>query len=430
MATKGWVGPLIQAKEGRQPWVCDFTCPLSGKRKRRKIAEAGANKKDRERLYHDFRHSLTDGRMITRENATFGDAIDLYEKWCEQRHATGDRMSAGSMERIAHAIRVHLRPDLGHMLLEDFSSPLVQDYVYRKSETYRALHFELYQQIALILDRAVWQDLLSISPLDVKKVRMPQRPRSTRTIPTVEEGRALYHALEHEGRSNGRISSHCNISRMTTVALSMFGGMRAGEMAGLQWENIDFIERMISVRHSLSRYGGLKEPKAASSYRYIVMSPEMNYWLTETGKRDGYPSTGFMLKPEPGNRNRNWTTDEGNHLLRSMTSQFQAAQVRLGFVNDDGKARWTMHEMRHYAGSVWLALGMRLEDVSRMLGHGKLETTQKYYIHQIKKLNIDRDRPFMMKMSEIHRALPGQKQAALPSPMRDLCEINGEAIEE
>ena len=42
-----------------------------------------------------------------------------------------------------------------------------------------------------------------------------------------------------------------------------------------------------------------------------------------------------------------------------------------------------MHEMRHYAGSVWLALGMRLEDVSRMLGHGKIETTQKYYIHHI-----------------------------------------------
>ena len=102
-------------------------------------------------------------------------------------------------------------------------------------------------------------------------------------------------------------------------------------------------------------------------------------------------------------------------------AQFQAAQMRLGFVDDKGKARWTMHEMRHHAGSMWLALGMRIEDVSRMLGHAKIETTQKYYIHQIRKLNLERDRPFMVKVSQLHRALP--------KPMRDPCEIDGEAIE-
>ena len=79
-----------------------------------------------------------------------------------------------------------------------------------------------------------------ISPLDVKKVRLPQRPKSIRTIPTIEEGRALYHAIEHEGRSNAHVSYHSNISRMTTVALAMFGGMSAGEMAGLQWEFVNF----------------------------------------------------------------------------------------------------------------------------------------------------------------------------------------------
>ena len=126
-------------------------------------------------------------------------------------------MSAGSLERICHAIRVHLRPDLGSVLLSGITSQMVQTYVYKKSESYREMHFELYQQIKGTLQRAVWEDLLSISPLDVKKVRMPQRPRSTRTIPTIEEGRALWQALEHEGRSNARISSHCNITRMTTT---------------------------------------------------------------------------------------------------------------------------------------------------------------------------------------------------------------------
>jgi integrase len=260
----------------------------------------------------------------------------------------------------------------------------------------------------------------------------PQAETSFAAILT-EEGRALYHAIEREGRSNGRISSHCNISRMTTVALAMFGGMSAGEMAGLQWEDINFLEvdngPWIRVAHSLCRHVGLKQPKASSRRRYIPMSQEMNRWLTETAKRDGYPGTGFMLKPEPGNRNRNWTTDEGNHLLRSMTAQFKAAQVRLGFVKENGKARWTMHEMRHYAGSVWLAMGARIEDVSRLLGHAKIATTQKYYINHILKQNLESDRKLMVKMSELHRLSSGQMQHALPKPMRDLCEIDGEAID-
>jgi hypothetical protein len=47
---KGWIGPLKQSSEGKQPWVCDYCCPLTGKKKRKSIAAAGTNKKERERM--------------------------------------------------------------------------------------------------------------------------------------------------------------------------------------------------------------------------------------------------------------------------------------------------------------------------------------------------------------------------------------------
>ena len=97
---KGWIGPLKQSTKGKRPWVCDYTHPLTGKKARIKIAEAGANKKDRERLYHDFERSLLDGRLLTRENATVNDALDVYLKWCEQRLAIKDRMEHGTLMRI------------------------------------------------------------------------------------------------------------------------------------------------------------------------------------------------------------------------------------------------------------------------------------------------------------------------------------------
>lgn len=178
--------------------------------------------------------------MITQENATFVDALDRYLKRCEQLHKAQDRMSAGSLERIHHTIRKHLKPDLGDMLLSKITSPLIEDYIYKKkAQGYRTKHFDIYQTIRSALKRAVWEDLISISPLEVKHVRLPPYPESRTGMPTIEEGRAFWHALEREGRTNARISSHCHITRMTSVALSMFGGMSCGEMCGLQWEYVN-----------------------------------------------------------------------------------------------------------------------------------------------------------------------------------------------
>ena len=424
MLKKGWVGPLVQAKEGRHPWVCDYACPLSGKKKRKKIAEAGANKKEREKAHRDFERSLTDGRLITRENATFGDACNVYENAVVERNRVKDRMEDGTLFRIQCNLNKHLRPDLGKVLLKELDAPMIRTYVYDKCKKYKTTGHQLFTDIQQVLKEAVWQDMLAISPLDVKKVRLPQRPDIERRRPTIEEGRNFWNKLEREDEENNRIPRHSHINRCATTALAMFGGMCAGEMAGLQWGEVNFLEGFIYIKHSQARRGGLKGPKTDARIRFGVMSAEMNKWMGEVAKRDGYPRTGYVFNGDPNMAGARWGVDYNpNHLLRSMTSQLQEAQVRLGFVDEDGKALWCMHALRHYAGSVWLELGYLMQDVSRMLGHGKIATTQKYYQYHFIKQNLERDRELMRKVSRLH-------QPQLPSPvMRDSCEIDGEAIE-
>ena len=414
---KGWIGPLVQSKEGKRPWICDYCCPLTGKKKRKLIAPADTNKKKREALYHDFRHWLDDGTHVTKSNLTFNDALDAYEKWCEQRRSIDDRMSAGTLVRIRHAMKVHLRPELGKVKLKDMTTPMIETYLYTKAEQYKTMHFECYQVTKSALDRAVKLDMLSISPLDVKKIWLPPRHASTRTIPTIEEGRALWNALEREIETYRRIPYHSFANNMACTSLAMFGGMCAGEMAGLQWEDINFTEGYVSVEHSLSRYGGLKGPKVKDRHRLVPLSPEMNKWLGVVAEISGHSRTGYTFRHDPKMRNSRWLSQEGTHNLRGMTARLQHAQIRLGFVTDNGKARWTMHELRHYAGSVWLELGHPLESVSRMLGHGKTDTTKKYYIHFFKKQTLERDRAILAKMSELHQ----------PLPRRDSCEILSQA---
>ena len=64
-----------------------------------------------------------------------------------------------------------------------------------------------------------------------------------------------------------------------------------------------------------------------------------------------------------------------------------------------------------------------------MLGHAKIETTQRYYIKWFKQQNLERDQQMMMKVSELHRLLAAPPPTGLPKPVGDLFEIEGEALE-
>ena len=59
--------------------------------------------------------------------------------------------------------------------------------------------------------------------------------------------------------------------------MALFLGMRQGELLGLQWDDIDWISRIISIRHGLQRVEGsltLVDTKSASSRRVVPM-PEI-----------------------------------------------------------------------------------------------------------------------------------------------------------
>ena len=195
--------------------------------------------------------------MITQENATFGDALDRYEKWCEQRHTqTKDRMSAGSIGENSVTRSASTSPRSRAYAPEDISSPFVQNYVYKKSLNYRALHFELYQQIRLTLQRAVWEELISISPLDVKKVRMPATAAEHENDSDHRGGaRPIPRARARRPDECAHPSSHCNITPNDDGRALDVRRHDRGEMAAFNGSNVDFVEALdLRWHHSLSRF--------------------------------------------------------------------------------------------------------------------------------------------------------------------------------
>jgi integrase len=401
----GWVGPLKRTNEGKKPYVCDYVDWVSGKKLRHKC---GYDREEARLEHHRFVEKMKLKAHAPVKGRTFGDALDEYYRWCTERRKLKQRMSGGYLKYIEQYTRLHIRPALGNVRLDEIDAHMVQKFVNAMAEKYRVAQQPCYVIIKRTLERAVHLDWLGISPLVRKKVTLPPIPKPDTSIPTLEEGRALWHAIQTRSYREG-IRTHLN--QKATIALAMFGGVEIGMIAALRWEDVDWVNSRIHLRWSYSRTDGIKEPKNKYRIRTIPASAEIRESLAALWERYGLQNPEFVINTKAGSRRAAHSAIDRIYLYSAM--------AKAGFVTGKGaywdcKPRWSCHELRHYAGSIWLEAGARIEDVSRWLGHSNIQTTQKHYIHYFQKQQAERQREIVDRVSTMHRLLPA------PTPQIDV----------
>ncbi|NJO07319.1 MAG: site-specific integrase [Chloroflexaceae bacterium] len=62
----------------------------------------------------------------------------------------------------------------------------------------------------------------------------------------------------------------------------------------------------------------------------------------------------------------------------ALEYQWQQALTQAALTDAHGKARYTLHQLRHTRATELLEAGLRLEDVQRVLGHKSIKSTQVY----------------------------------------------------
>jgi integrase len=111
-----------------------------------------------------------------------------------------------------------------------------------------------------IFKRAVEWKLIKENPMD--GVARPKVENKNGDVYTEEEVNELFELLEDEP-----------IHWRLAVKLAITAGLRRGKILGLQWEDIDFDTKTITVNHSLARSKEdgfiLKKPKTKYSRRTV-----------------------------------------------------------------------------------------------------------------------------------------------------------------
>ena len=161
----------------------------------------------------------------------------------------------------------------------------------------------------------------------------------------------------------------------TIVKVLLYTGMRSGEALGLQWSDIDFDKRLITINHTLSDVGGkhfLTTPKTKTSHRNIYITDSLLEILKEHKKKQH--ELAFMLGGQFEHPEMVFTSELGNYKDRScLNTSFKR------FLKGTEFEFMTLHCLRHSNATLLLNEGVDLKIVSEHLGHSDVGTTANIY---------------------------------------------------
>ncbi len=156
------------------------------------------------------------------------------------------------------------------------------------------------------------------------------------------------------------------------IFLSLYGGLRIGEVCGLQWSDFDFQNGTICIHKTVYRIAAsdgsssaktkvvIDIPKTDCSVRTIPLpAPVFRYLAAHRGAGDHYVLTGSARPMEP-----RVCLDRYKRLLRRA-----------------GVADHTFHTLRHTFATRCVESGVDIKSLSEIMGHSDVKITLQRYVH-------------------------------------------------
>jgi len=202
--------------------------------------------------------------------------------------------------------------------------------------------------LAAVKARVIRQDpTAGITPPRVPKAATKMR------IPTSEQvGRALVEA--HNFRA--------------FTAVCAFAGLRLGEAAGLQLNDVDFLRRTLTVRRQIQGQVNAKTIAADPKYEStrVVYLPDA--LIQELAAHvQSFPPMGA----------EGWLFANGPYVWNRNSAGNQWRRIR----KEVGMDEFTLHDLRHYYASGLIASGCDVVTVQHALGHSSPTITLNIYSH-------------------------------------------------
>jgi integrase len=189
-------------------------------------------------------------------------------------------------------------------------------------------------------------------------------------IPSIPQVVRLAEALDHFKPGLGDVAM-----------VLAFTGLRWEEAVAVPIENVDFDGQWITVDRTASESGGKRDIrndlKTRAAERVVAIPDIAMPAVRRLADRGG---KGRELSD--GNRYARLINGErGGYLGYAMWRRYLALAHGYTASHADGIVKYTAHELRHVCASLLIASGATDTQVTRQMGHSKVETTKNIYGH-------------------------------------------------
>jgi integrase len=159
---------------------------------------------------------------------------------------------------------------------------------------------------------------------------------------------------------------------------AIFCGLRASELRGLRWVDIDLEKRELHVRQRADRYSEIGKPKSESGERTVPLTPMVVNTLREWRLACPKSERGLVFPTGAGN-----VENHSNIMHRGLRPTLIAA----GVTTKDGRPKYGLHAFRHFYASWCInrradgGLELPAKLVQERLGHSSIMMTMDVYGH-------------------------------------------------
>jgi integrase len=285
------------------------------------------------------------------------------------------RLERSTVESYRQHLNDHILPYIGAVKIADLTVPLVREFIDRLRADKRspAMIKRVIGDLGAILSDAQERGLVAqnvVHSLGRKRHRQAERRQRSALkvgvdIPSPAEIRAILSQLQGGWRP--------------LLLTAIFTGLRASELRGLRWADVDLKKAEIRIRQRADRFNAMGQPKSAASQRTIPLPPIVVSTLREwklacpKGELD-------LVFPNGVGR----IESHANIVNRALAPVQIAADV----VTKIGQPKYSgLHALRHFYASWCInrradgGLELPLKVVQHRLGHSSIQMTSDRYGH-------------------------------------------------
>ena len=340
-------------------------------------------KKDAEVELAKFVTEVQNGLVIDGKSLKFSEFTEIWK-----RDYGSKELAPSTYKRYCRMLETRLLPYFGHFYINKIKptdimkfydllekdTQLVRKQGNNCAKTKKPLSgktiLEHHRLLRAMLHKAVYWQLIVANPAE--RVQPPKARKPKRRSYDDEQTKILLENLEQLSIEYTKYK--------VAIILTVFTGVRLGELMGLEWQDVDFKNGIISINRSSQYLADMgvftKVPKTESSIREIAI-PEFIISLLEEYKL-WYEEQKSIYSELWTNSDRLFVQADGKPMHPSTISKWfvkYVGQIGLPVIN--------FHGLRHTNASLLVAQNIDIAVISARLGHAQISTTLDFYVHPL-----------------------------------------------